>query len=235
MNCTKIKGFFKHVKYLNQHHYRLASAYVQGQSPEPKIREYFYFVNHEGMVNAFSSLNTSRNVINGPFFSLQLFLDDARMKNFTSCFKDKKFLQFFFSRLKINDTNRYTVDFPYISLCGRERNFVRCDDLPIVFTHILPDPHSKKELLTYSYASDLLTVGFEPDKIYMAPSGKVYHPAPERYGSIGLIRSKLAIELSKHFEFEEGEEAAPNAIHWGTVKHKIDTTWVSKAVVFKPL
>lgn len=26
-------------------------AYVQGQSPEPKIREYFYFVNHEGMVS----------------------------------------------------------------------------------------------------------------------------------------------------------------------------------------
>lgn len=26
------------------------TAYVQGQSPEPKIREYFYYIDHEGMV-----------------------------------------------------------------------------------------------------------------------------------------------------------------------------------------
>lgn len=169
------------------------------------------------------------------FFLSQLFLDDARMKNFTSCFKDKKFLDFFFKRLKINDTNRYKEAFPYISLCGRERNFVRCDDLPIVFTHILPNEHSSKELLTYAYAAELLTVDFEPDKIHMAPSGKVYHPAPERYGSIGLIRSKLAIELSKHFEFASGEDQAPNVINWGGKIYKIDDSWLSKAVVFKPL
>ncbi|XP_063696336.1 UPF0598 protein CG30010 [Culicoides brevitarsis] len=210
-----IKSTFRCLKNINSNFYRLASTYVQGQSPEPKIREYFYFVNHEGM----------------------LFLDDARMKNFTSCFKDKKFLEFFFKRLKINDTNRYTEDFPYLSLCGRERNFVRCDDLPIVFTHILPDKKDPtKELLTYNYASDLLTVDFEPDKIFMAPSGKVYHPAPARYGNIGLIRSKLAIELSKNFEFKtNGEEEAPKAINWGDKKYDIDDSWVSKAVVFKPL
>lgn len=66
----------------------------------------------------------------------QLFLDDARMKNFTSCYKEVQFLKFFFTRLKKNDTRRYQ-DFPYLSLCGKERNYVRCDDLPIVFTHVL--------------------------------------------------------------------------------------------------
>lgn len=25
-------------------------SYVQGQSPEPKIREYFYYIDHQGMV-----------------------------------------------------------------------------------------------------------------------------------------------------------------------------------------
>lgn len=25
--------------------------YIQGQSPEPKIREYFYYIDHEGMVS----------------------------------------------------------------------------------------------------------------------------------------------------------------------------------------
>lgn len=62
------------------------------------------------------------------------------MKNFTSCFKEKKFLQFFFSRIRKNDTGRFENEFPYLSPCGRERNYIRCDDLPIVFTHILKDP-----------------------------------------------------------------------------------------------
>lgn len=43
-------------------------TYIQGQSPEPHIREYFYYIDHQGM----------------------LFLDDVRIKNFTSCFKDGK-------------------------------------------------------------------------------------------------------------------------------------------------
>lgn len=42
-----------------------SGSYEQGQSPEKGIREYFYFIDHQG----------------------QLFLDDAKMKNFTSCFK----------------------------------------------------------------------------------------------------------------------------------------------------
>ena len=59
------------------------------------------------------------------------------MKNFTSCYKELHFLKFFFKRLKKNDSMRYTEDFPYLSLCGKERNFVRCDDLPIVFTEVI--------------------------------------------------------------------------------------------------
>merc|ERR1712126_486069 len=79
----------------------------------------------------------------------QLFLDDARMKNFTSRIKDEKFLRFFISRLRLNKTNRYEVEFPYISLCGKEKNYVRCDDLPIVFTKFVSTkPH---DLLIYNH------------------------------------------------------------------------------------
>ncbi|KAL1434201.1 hypothetical protein MTO96_011844 [Rhipicephalus appendiculatus] len=56
--------------------------YDQGQATKEYTREYFYFIDHQGM----------------------LFLDDSRMKNFTSCFKEKKFLEFFFRRLRYNDT-----------------------------------------------------------------------------------------------------------------------------------
>lgn len=69
------------------------------------------------------------------------------MKNFTSCFKEKQFLKFFFSRVKLNNTKRYRAQFPYLSLCGRERNFIRCDDTPIVFTHVLSDDKGKNTKL----------------------------------------------------------------------------------------
>ena len=62
--------------------YSHSMAYIQGQSPEPKIREYFYYMDHQGM----------------------LFMDDSKMKNFTSCFKDKAFLKFFISRITHNNT-----------------------------------------------------------------------------------------------------------------------------------
>ena len=39
-------------------------------------------------------------------------------------------------RLKMNETGRYEEEFRYMSLCGKERNFVRCVDTPIVFTHV---------------------------------------------------------------------------------------------------
>jgi hypothetical protein len=35
----------------------------------------------------------------------------------------------------MNQTGRYEEEFRYISLCGKERNFVRSHDTPVVFTH----------------------------------------------------------------------------------------------------
>ncbi|XP_055695419.1 UPF0598 protein CG30010 [Lutzomyia longipalpis] len=187
---------------------RQFSSYVQGQSPEKNIREYFYFIDHEG----------------------RLYLDDARMKNFTSCFKDKKFLHFFFTRVRLNNTDRYSGSFPYLSPCGRERNFIRCDDLPIVYTHTMEDGMK----LSYNHAGDLLTVPFQPDKIFMSPdTGRVYHPAIERYGSIGLIRSKLAIEFSKNFDFQDGEAQPPTHFTWKGTKFELDREWVSKTILLQ--
>ncbi|XP_048508299.1 UPF0598 protein CG30010 isoform X2 [Athalia rosae] len=159
-----------------------------------------------------------------------LFLDDSRMKNFTSCFKDKKFLAFFFKRLRLNETGRYTDDFPYLSVCGRERNFVRCDDLPIVFTHVIIqenlDSGTKENRFSYAHAGELLTVPFEPTKIFMSmKTGRVYHPAPDIVGSIGLVQSKIAIEFSKFFEFHNGEEQSPTHFTWDGNRYDLITDW----------
>ncbi|XP_058118383.1 UPF0598 protein CG30010 isoform X2 [Anopheles coustani] len=185
-------------------------SHVQGQSPAPKVREYFYYIDHEGM----------------------LFLDDARMKNFTSCFKEKKFLEFFFNRLKVNDTDRYKEEFPFLSICGRERNYIRCDDLPIVFTHIFEDNNA--EMISYAHVGDKLRIPWEPNRVCMFPdSGRVYHPAPDRYGSIGLIRSKLAIELSSYFTFDNGEDQPPTSLRWKNKEFELDQHWWRETYIGK--
>lgn len=52
MLLTQLVNKFKlnHCKLLIPQRY---VSYVQGQEPEPKIREYFYYIDHEGMVMEF--------------------------------------------------------------------------------------------------------------------------------------------------------------------------------------
>lgn len=61
----------------------------------------------------------------------------------------------------------------------------------------------------------------------MSPTtGRVYHPANIKYGSIGLIRSKLAIEFSKYFQFDNGDQAAPTHFTWNDIKYTLDNEWI---------
>lgn len=46
-------------------------------------------------------------------------------------------------------------EFPYVSPCGVEMNYIRCDDVPIVFTHLLPEHN----LLLHNHAGTRLQVG----------------------------------------------------------------------------
>ncbi|XP_042339560.1 UPF0598 protein C8orf82 homolog [Plectropomus leopardus] len=179
---------------------RTTATYTQGQSPEPRIREYFYYIDHQG----------------------QLFLDDTKVKNFVTCFKDKQFLVFFFNRLRANQSGRYEEDFPFLSLCGRERNFLRCDDRPVVFTHLLPGIMGDQELLSYCGGAEKLSAPFRPEALYMHPvTGRVYHPCSERGGGVGLVRSALAIELSPFFVYasEHGQSGQPTHFVWKGQKH----------------
>lgn len=56
-------------------------------------------------------------------------------------------------------------------------------------------------------------------------TGRVYHPAPEKAGGIGLVRSNLAIEFSTSFEFENGEENAPTHVKWRCKRYELKTDW----------
>lgn len=85
-----------------------------------------------------------------------------------------------------------------------------------------------EDIFCYNHAENLLSVPFQPFKIFMNPeNGRVYHPAPEKTGSIGLIMSKLAIEFSKTFVFEE-ENESPTHIYWNGIKHRLLNDWYYK-------
>ena len=55
-------------------------------------------------------------------------------------------------------------------------------------------------------------------------SGRVYHPAPEKVGGVGLIKSSLAIEISPYFIYETGtrEVDPPTHFEWQGEKYKLD-------------
>ena len=147
------RSLLHQVLYHRSYSDKAKEAYVQGQNPEPGIREYFFYVDHNGM----------------------LFQDDSKMKHWTAALKEKKLLFNFFKRLRINETERYK-EFQFISLCGRERNYVRCLDRPIVFTAVTADKDDRW-MLQYNHAGDLLQTKFTPEKILMVPeTGRVYHP-----------------------------------------------------------
>uniref|UniRef100_A0A0K0E0X4 DKNYY family protein n=1 Tax=Strongyloides stercoralis TaxID=6248 RepID=A0A0K0E0X4_STRER len=170
----------------------LRISYEQGQYYNQKIREYFYYINHEG----------------------QLFLHDSKMYNFTTCFKDSRFLTFFFRNLKMNDTKRYDKEFPYVSVCGDELNFVSCDDRPIVYTKW--DKSNDTFQINWSNRQQKIN----PTSLFMLENGRLYHTST--FDGYGLVRSSLADELFPLFQFDE--EVQPIYINWKGQLLKLDNT-----------
>ncbi|NXU37798.1 CH082 protein, partial [Drymodes brunneopygia] len=159
----------------------------------------------------------------------QLFLDDAKVKNFTTCFKDIKFLSFFFRHLEPNGSGRFHPEFPFLSRCGRERNFLRCADVPVVFTGILPGSDGNSHL-SYCWGGWELTVPFQPGMLALLPAnGRLYHPAPPNCGSVGLVSSELAREWSSGFRFGRGPDEPPTEFQWHGKSHRLCGEWLGTA------
>ena len=204
------------------------------------------------------------------------------------CCVDKKFLEFFFKRVKLNTTGQYESEFPYVSPCGREINYIHCDDLPIVFSQLLDSANTviddvtgygnrlsdetlpESETMGYrnaerttknsnslsrtatnavappsidasnpppagtslAYGGTLsLTFPFQPSSLCMLPaSGRVYHAGPDKLGGVGLVKSSLAIELSRFFVYEEGagESAHPVGFRWRGETWELDTAVLAR-------
>lgn len=127
--------------------------------------------------------------------------------------------------MKVNNTGRYK-EFPYVSPCGKELNFIQCDDRPIVYTSIIKNPDDTQELLTIN-GTEKLTFTFQPEKICMFPeTGRIYHPADEKYGGVGLVKSSLGIEISHCFEYRDRDNEAepPSHFNWNGKTYELDNS-----------
>lgn len=102
-------------------------------------------------------------------------------------------------------------------------NYVRCDDLPIVFTKLLSI--DDEQYLSYNNGEDKLVYPFTPEQICMEPeTGRVYHPAPEKYGGVGLLKSSMAMEWSKYFEYTDSEShecLPPSYFTWNGKRYEL--------------
>ena len=99
-------------------------------------------------------------------------------------------------RLRVNHTGRYAAEFPFVSMCGPERNFVSVDDTPIVFTQVMEEGDGGTAL-SFNHAGRFLAAEFRPSEVCMVAegeaAGRVYHPASDNAGGFGLVADKLSI------------------------------------------
>ncbi|MBU45345.1 MAG: hypothetical protein CMN76_19190 [Spirochaetaceae bacterium] len=105
---------------------------------------------------------------------------------------DAGFLDFFFKRVEPNDTGEYP-EYPYISPCGKEMNFIRSAGTPLVFKDLISDGSS----LIYGAT---LTVPFRPEELRRGSDDQLYHPAPF---AVGRIHPELLLRWQDFLDFDE--------------------------------
>lgn len=98
------------------------------------------------------------------------------------------FVDAFYRRLALSANGDFP-EYPFVSRCGDEMNYLRPRDSAIVFTRL------QDGRLVYA---DSLTVRFDPEKLAFSDDGVLYHQAP--VGEWGRCVAKVAIELAKQIE-----------------------------------
>ena len=183
---------------------------IQAEEDADKRRCYFYNVDLQG----------------------RLFLEETFPKNIATSIKDDRFLDFFFRRVQPVDSKlQHDVmkrrqisihDYPFVSLCGKELNFIRPAASPVVFHGLVEetgtDGNEHDPQLVFG---GTLRQAFAWRHLAVSPmTGRIYHarrqgntsngkatPAEIPYG---LVRSQLAVSLVERMEIttcDGGEEA----------------------------
>ena len=135
-----------------------------------------------------------------------LYLEETKHRNFTSCFKDKQFLNFFYKQMRMNtlvneEMDDYARTCPYVSLCGKERNFVTPED-PLSALAFVEYDMKTEELL---YPGSLLREKVNPELLTLSTTtGRLYHPItvlPRLKQQIGLLHPMLCQQFSEKVSY----------------------------------
>lgn len=115
-------------------------------------------------------------------------------------------------------------DYPFISPCGKELNFIKPADMPIVFHDLSHD----NELIY----GGTLKVTFDPSKVLVSPrTGRLYHPHSN--DDVGLIRSQIGVRLSEWLSITEEQDGREiMKFQWGPEVHQVGTLPSSKEPVY---
>lgn len=101
---------------------------------------------------------------------------------------------------------------------------MRCDDRPIVFTkvdieqNLLQVGNCSRTVefeVSFRHFCELIT--FQPEKLCMFENGRLYHPA--KLDNYGLVRSRIADDLYKFFEFDS--KGKPTHFTWKGERFKL--------------
>jgi hypothetical protein len=153
----------------------------------------------------------------------RLFLEEVLPKNITSCIKDTKFLDFFYRRLQplrrrdedlLHGRDILTSEYPYVSPCGTELNFVRPAATPIVFHSLQGDELSYAGTMVQPFEEKHLAISEETGRLYHRLTGEnvlardkaksKVEATQEAKDEFGLIRSSVAVALSDRIEVLDG-------------------------------
>lgn len=222
----------KQMSYIDEWHattVKPARFYDLQSAPGLKRKNYFYSVDLQGRV----------------------FLEEVLPKNIATSLKNEKFLDFFYTHVKRVGRKERAVlekigeewgfhsleeDYPFVSPCGVELNFLRPADTAIVFHSMRESPSGGLELVF----GGTLAQPFSPRRLFISKkTGRIYHelttetddfgtdgesaqseetasknktkitPLHKSFGQeFGLIKSSLAVTLSD--EIVDAEENAYN-------------------------
>lgn len=129
-------------------------------------------------------------------------------KNIATSIKDEKFLNFFFSRIQsARDVDREFLalesvenDYPYVSLCGKEVNFIRPAATPIVFHSLVGNDLHFGGSLIRPFNASYLAVSLKTGRLYhkVEKENKAGRSEKVSQDEYGLIRSSVAVALSEY-------------------------------------
>ena len=163
-------------------------------------REYFYYLNDHG--NLYHVYQPER-LLGG-----EIPVGPAHLR-------EEKFLDFFFALLKENKSGRYEEEFPWLSLCRGEQNYMKASDRPVVFTELVTENGTPR--LLYGGGTKLSTA-FLPDELAVCSEGRIYHPA--KLGTMGLLSCHCAMRLGLDSIWDDNAEEEPY-LEWEGRKHPL--------------